>query len=280
MHTGWGPQRHATPPGCPGQEIEDVIFGVVGRGGVLVAVVGGGWPPAFGAWQPSDWTALAAGVTAITAVVAGTIALLQLRHARALRREQAQPYVAAFMEPTEADPHLVDLVLRNFGTTVARDVRITAVPPLRRTGRRGDDPEDVWLPEHIPALVPGQEWRTLWDSSAERAGSDLPDRHDVTISYRDSHNRTLPDTPSALDWAAYRGRRWLGTYGIHHAAKALREIDKTTKKWTDTRGNLAVRARDGDAADERERASFAAFIAQGDTAPEQAGPPPDPGSPT
>lgn len=223
-------------------------------GGVLLVVAaGGGWPPDFAAWQPTDWTALAAGVTATTAVVAGTVALLQLRHARALRREQAQPYVVAYMDTWGPDPRFVDIVIRNFGSTLARDVRITMTPSPQQA-IAGEDPEDVWLPDSIPALVPGQEWRTLWGFAPSRVDSDLPARHDVLIDYNDSHGRPLPSTPSVLDWAAHQGRQFVTTYGLHEAAKALREINQTTQKWTNSpRGGLAVFSRNGDAVDERER---------------------------
>jgi len=236
----------------------------------------GGWPPDLSAWQPTDWTALAACVTALIAVVAGTIALLQLRHARALRREQAQPYVVAYMQEAASHPQIVDLVVRNFGTTMAKDVKIAVTPPLLRSGK-GTGSAPVWLPDCISALVPGQEWRTLWDFHPERARTDLPDRYEVKVSYTDSRGKAL-STPAVLDWGAYKGRSWVTTYGIHHAAKSLREIEETAKKWTDSGGHLAVRTRDGDAADERERADSAAFIAQGDTELEQPEPLPGPGA--
>jgi hypothetical protein len=44
------------------------------------------------------------------------------------------------------------------------------------------------------------------------------------------------------------------TYGAHHAAKALREIEKTTKRLTEgAAGGLSVVTRDGDARDDRLR---------------------------
>lgn len=247
---------------------------------MLLVAAGGRWPPDFAAWGPADWTALAGWVTATIALVASTIALLQLRHARRLRREQAQPYVVAYMEPMVGAPEFVELVVRNFGATIARDVRISATPALRRTVQ-GGDPEDVWLPEYIPALVPSQEWRTLWDFSPERTSAALPDRHEVVVSYQDSKNKKLPDTPSVLDWGAYRGRSWIERRGLHDAAEALREIAKITKKWNNSiHGGLKVYVRDGDAADQRQRA-FAESLQQrpdrqnvqpGTGPPEPAGP--------
>ncbi|MGI8691799.1 MAG: hypothetical protein ACR2JK_02715 [Geodermatophilaceae bacterium] len=215
---------------------------------LLAVAVGLGW-----LLEPAEWTALAALVTAATAVVAATIALLQLRHAQALRLELAQPYVVAYMDSWPNDQRFVDIVVRNFGSTIAKDVRIVVTPAARRSVP-GTEPEDVWLPECIRVLVPGQEWRTSWDFAPERAETDLPDRHEAVIRYRDSQDKLLPATPSVLDWGAHKGRQWVTTYGLHDAAKALREINKTTEKWTNSiRGGIAVFVRDGDAADDLER---------------------------
>ena len=217
---------------------------------MTVAVVAGALAatrPDFVAWRPEDWSALAAWVTAIVAVVAGTVAWRQLSEARRLRVEQAQPYVAVYMDRTPGHDHFIDLVVRNFGTTVARDIRLQITPQPRRAVQ-GNDPEDVWLPAGIPALVPGQEWRTWWDFSPQRFKTELPDRHDALVSYSDSQHKELPSTPSVLDWAAYRGRLFVSTYGAHDAAVALQEIGKTLGSWQENiHGGHAVFVGDGTA---------------------------------
>jgi hypothetical protein len=71
-----------------------------------------------------DWSALAESITAIVALSAGVIASRQLREARRLRLEQAQPYVVAYAEHTPAGPFTIDIVIRNFGTTAAYDIEV------------------------------------------------------------------------------------------------------------------------------------------------------------
>ncbi len=217
-----------------------------------------GWVD-FGAWDPEDWSALAAWVTAGVALAAGMVAARQLGEARRLRLEQAQPYVAVYMESSAAEPHFIDLVMKNFGTTAATDVRLKVVPALQRTVQ-GGAPEDVWLPECIPVLVPGQEWRTWWDFGPERAETDLPQRYEASVSYKDAHHRALPTTPAVLDWGAYLGRRWVSVYTMHDAAKALREMSKTLRKWQESpSGGLAVFTRDGDEKDQQKRERYEAW---------------------
>src|SRR5262245_14565535 len=73
---------------------------------------------------PEDWTAAAAWVTAFVAIAAAVVGLGQLAEARRVRLEQSQPYVVIFMEPSRAGTYFIDLVVRNFGTTAAYDVRV------------------------------------------------------------------------------------------------------------------------------------------------------------
>lgn len=87
-------------------------------------------------WPAEYWSALGSWVTATIAVLAGGVAIKQLREARSLRRQQAQPYVAVLMERNAAeDPELMDLVVRNFGTAAATDVVLKIDPPPAAGGR-------------------------------------------------------------------------------------------------------------------------------------------------
>jgi hypothetical protein len=197
--------------------------------------------------------------------IAGAVAVGQLGEARRLRVEQAQPYVVAFMEPSGAGRFFVDLVVRNFGTTAAHDVRLTIDPaPCRRRGPW----QPVWLPESIPVLVPGQEWRTFWDSG-RRWELDLPDRHEAVVAFKDSQGKELAPLRSVLDWSAHKDQTNLEVFGAHHAANALRDINKTIAKWHESGyAGLAVTAWDGDAATERRRQRLEADETESDQTPE------------
>jgi hypothetical protein len=204
------------------------------------------------AWTASEWSAVASSVTALAVVIASFFGLRQVREVRRLREEQAQPYVVVYMEPSAASPQIVDLVVRNFGATVAYNVQVKMTPPPRRTVPRGE--EDLRLFDSLPNLVPGQEWRTLWDFAPSRAGSDLPDRYECVVSYEDLKGRSLPHFRYVLDWSVHRGREFVTTYTLHDAAKALREINSKLSRWQEaTGGGLKVWVRDGDAKDEQLR---------------------------
>jgi hypothetical protein len=179
----------------------------------------------------------------------------QTRLAIALAEEEARPYVMVFMEPSrEGSPEVVDLVVKNFGKTAAQDVRIVVEPPLQRSIGENNQPEDVWLPSVIPTLVPGQEWRTLFDMGMHRFNSALPETYRVRIETKDSQGRSLPVHEAVLDWSQYQGKMYTTVRTMHDAATALREIEKHVKGWREGAGSgLRVFVRDGDARDARRR---------------------------
>jgi len=201
------------------------------------------------AGDAQPWTdvvsAIGAGVAAVAAVATVVVAIVaalyakrqlgglrdqlavasaQLDEARTLRREQAQPYVVVSAVNNRVTPHVSEVVIQNLGTTGARDVRISCSPPLVRTDQRGGA-QEVRLPEVIPFMAPGQEWRTFWDHGVERARDiyDLPDRYEVTVTYRDSFGEPHR-TPSVLDWGVFRHRMWTTEKTVHHATKELEQI--------------------------------------------------------
>lgn len=231
--------------------------------GCAAAGAAGGTLVAATPWTAAGWAAAAAWVTALIAGAAAWVGLRQLAETRQtreqtelLRREQVQPHVAVYMEPSPVDQVFIQLVVKNFGPTAAFDVTLSITPVLRRTSQNGPD-EDLWLPESIPSLAPGQRWETFWDDSRERMTSTLPQRHDVEIEFRDSQGTRLHAT-AVLDWTQYQGRSWIETYSVHHVAKALRELSKTVRKWNEhpSRGGLAVWTRSGDERDATERAKY------------------------
>src|SRR5690348_13418530 len=104
-------------------------------------------------WSADAWAAGAGWTTAAVAVAAGTIAVRPLAEARRLQIEQAQPYVVAYMESNPSvDQRYIDLVIRNLGTTAAKDVTVTITPLPQRSGPDGF--ESVAFPKAIPTLVP------------------------------------------------------------------------------------------------------------------------------
>lgn len=212
----------------------------------------------------TDWvSAIAAGLTFVVALVAAVIALRQLTQARELEREKAQPYVVAFMEESPLGPEAMDLVVRNYGQTAAREVRMTFEPKLYRAYRN----EDVYLPEVIPILAPGQEWRTLLDFSRARfARTDLSQRYEGTVRYLGLDNEAR-ESKAIIDWATYKEKTWAQYHGLNELAKAGIGVLDEMKKWTEgINDGVSVFVRSGHRKD-AEREKFFREMSEQDEAP-------------
>jgi hypothetical protein len=151
-----------------------------------------------------------------------------------------------------ASSTVFDLVIKNFGRTPATNVRVQIKPAL---GRAAYGDELVELPRAIPTLVPGQEWRTFWDTQMARKDSSLPNSYAVEVRFSDASGRPDFCLPFELDWHASTHRDVVDVSSFHDAAKALQEI-RTILKNAMPQGALNVLGRDGDARDEHERARF------------------------
>lgn len=202
-------------------------------------------------WLASIATVLAAVVAVVAIIAAWVAADKQLKAADAARdqaekldRDRSQPSVVMFMEPSVASIALLDIVIKNYGLTPARDVRVTIEPwPEMARGHGSSTKTPISIPEVIPMLAPGQEWRTMWDNGLVRKKTDLPELHTGTVTYTGIDDETL-STPSSMDWSIYMKRRTVTLYTIHDVAKSLREFSDVVKKVE--RKGLEVVARNGD----------------------------------
>jgi hypothetical protein len=202
-------------------------------------------------WSPDVWTALGTCVAAGTALAAVLAALVigrrQLGEAQTLRREQAQPYIAVFIEETGTGIHQYNLVVKNFGATAAKDVRVSITPPPRSANLRNSHAEHYFkIPEVISVLVPGQEWSTYWDwSGALDKATDLPRRYDAEVSFRDSRGKEVDTYQFVLDWEPLIARGGPTRYGIHQVADSLQDISTAIRGVTIGRTSIPVETFDG-----------------------------------
>jgi hypothetical protein len=139
------------------------------------------------------WLAIAVWIAVLLGVATLIYAHRQIKQGRELRLEETRPHVAMFMEPHASDWHLIELVVRNFGETAAHDVQFTFINPPTVAQYESEQSgrvhiTELTLPETIPVLAPGQEWRTVWDSQPSRAqlGSSIDWRFTGTIKYFDA----------------------------------------------------------------------------------------------
>lgn len=204
------------------------------------------------ALDSAGWSAIAEWVLVGLAAAAGFIAFRQLAETARTRREQAQPYVAVYIAETEGSRSAFDFVVRNFGATAAYNVRLYVTPAPEMAGGPGGS-HPIELPEVIPVLVPGQEWRTFWDTDFARvqSGKLRDSRHEARVTFEASPaGRRRFELKYILDWGPIVRRDVLTVRGVHDAAEALRGIHGLLKGWHEPGAGLRVVARDGDRRDE------------------------------
>lgn len=217
-------------------------------------------------WTAETWTALGTWATVFVAGVAAYAGLRQYRasvqastkaleHAKLIADEEARPYVVASLEHSKAATSFIDLVVRNYGKTAAFEIELVADPALVRSAPHGGLTEAVEVPRTLGVLAPGQEWRTYFDRTFTRDELQLPRRYSIVLRAKDARDEAIPEVTQPLDWTPLIDSGGLEVYGMHDAAKALREMRKTLDKFAEGAGNKGVRvySRNGDEKDQRER---------------------------
>ncbi|MDL9935478.1 hypothetical protein QSJ18_01840 [Gordonia sp. ABSL1-1] len=156
----------------------------------------------------------------------------QAEDAQKLRELQARPNVVMFQEPMEGDWQFLEIVVKNFGRTPAFDVRIRldSLPEVS-PDYEGAATSRVSIPETIPILAPGQEWRALWDHAPNHIDAEgIENRHEGTITYTDVGRSQHYETPVLLDFNLLLGTTRVERKTIHDVAKTLdAQLKKTNE---------------------------------------------------
>lgn len=186
-------------------------------------------------------SAVAACVQTGILVVAASIAFWQVLEARRIRKEQAQPYVVVSLETDPSSPHLIYLVVKNLGKTVARNIKIkfqpTIVSSLDREGSAPRITDWVAINEAIPTLAPNQSMRTLIDSAFNRFADDAPpamkEKVLATVTYFGDRKADRPyKYEYDLDFKVFYGAHYVGRKNLDHLVKAMEGINASVKAWT------------------------------------------------
>ena len=136
-------------------------------------------------------------------------------------------------------------MVKNFGSTTARDITVTSDIPMRRAWGNVSNPEKLLLFDILPVLVPGQEWRTLFDWGPSRFQAELDEKYSLTVVSSDSSGKPLADETFVLDWNTFKPTKNIGVKTIHDVGKSMEKIEKTLGNWTEGQRGLSVVSRDG-----------------------------------
>lgn len=204
-------------------------------------------------FAPEVWSAIGTWVTAVIAIVAAAFAWSQVKVARETREEQAQPNVVLYTEPNEADWHILEIVIKNFGSTPAYNVRIAITPALQATPNLYSDDKivEVPVPSRIPILVPGQAFKTIWDVATERHDhmldlqrklgkaqislldyyNQIPERrHTAKVTYTDIKRVKIYETEAELNFDMLDGTTQIDVNTVHNLTKEVEKLRKEMAK--------------------------------------------------
>lgn len=150
------------------------------------------------------------------------------------------------MTPSPVANFIIELVVENIGSTLARDVSFKFNPSLQSSLNDSELEESFLVRQGIPTMAPGMRLARIFDSAIQRQeAGDLPWRFNVEVQFSDYRGKGQDPLRYVLDLEPYRSGTFLEERGIHHAAKALEEIRNVFK--TSTRGQrLRVSVHDED----------------------------------
>lgn len=182
----------------------------------------------------TDWmTAIGTDGTGLIAIGAAIPAYRAVKESRRLREDQARPFVVVSLEPSGVTRKFLDLVVRNHGNTVARDVKFSFDKPLRSTNDEFGYPiaKVKFLQDGITIFAPRAEYRVMFDSiparhQANTRGADLPDSYAVTVQYKNRNGDALPAEEYILDSALSRGAPYAQEYNLHDLVNEMKELRK------------------------------------------------------
>lgn len=184
------------------------------------------------------------GLQLLVLIAAAFFGRRQLNEAKELREAQTRPFVV--IDLGSSAHSLFDLVVKNIGPTLAREVRFEFDPPIRSTDDDLDPNKIKMFREGISTLAPGKEIRTLFEKGPDRHESDLPDTYEVTVSYTDQSGKRSYEEKVDLDFGLYWDRLTVSRRDVHDLYKQLETIAKEIGKWRPNlgRGLLAVTTAD------------------------------------
>lgn len=144
-----------------------------------------------------------AAVSTLMAIATAIVAVLALRQTARDSADRSRPMVLAEFRRAVNSDRTVDLVIRNAGASMARDVHVTfdPVPVIPDDG--GPYVTSVLLRRYerpVSVLTPGQELSNIWWSGREGDGTKLvnaeptPDTVTIGITYRGDRGKAYSES--------------------------------------------------------------------------------------
>jgi len=140
------------------------------------------------------------------------------------RDQETAPYVVIYFE-VSPQTHLIYLVIKNIGKTIANNIKLVFEPPLRSTHAAFQMHELALMKDGISSMPPGYEIRTVFDSAITYFGSpDLPVLFKVNVSYSGGLRQDERVYPQTLDLQMLKGLVLAHEKGIDEVVAILDKL--------------------------------------------------------
>lgn len=169
------------------------------------------------------WMMFGVWVQAVAVGGAALVAARQLRLSGKVRKEEARAYVVIYLDSQPDLREYPEIVISNLGRTIATTVKFEFSPELR-SETVPDLAQVGMFATGIPAIVPGQQIRTLFDFVPNRP-ADWEDRYEVVVRFVDAFGDSQAET-SVLDVNVLRKSHWIERKGLHALNDHLGKIEK------------------------------------------------------
>ncbi len=168
-----------------------------------------------------------------------------LQEMKAARDQEVAPYVLAYFDLPFSE-HVIHLVIKNVGKTVATNVRIEFEPKL--IGIREEDFSTLPLiKDGIPSLPPGGEIKTFFDTAMSMFGDQnkRPLTYRAKIRYFGGLNEGERMSEQTLDLSVYKGLSSISRHGMHELVERVEKVARYTENISKELTELTEMVSDG-----------------------------------
>ncbi|UCM88903.1 COG1361 family protein [Streptomyces marincola] len=176
------------------------------------------------------WLAAAAGAAGAGAAwFAAANGVRTLRQTRRDSISKSRPMVAAEFRDARPSPSTLYLVIRNYGPSVAKNIKITFAPEIIETSSESlASYIRARYSKKIPTLTPGAELKNIYYVGESRDGvfvnsEPMPEQVVVTISYESADSKQVYTDAYDLDVEVMKGETWSSSsLSMENQAKEVR----------------------------------------------------------
>jgi hypothetical protein len=161
------------------------------------------------------------------------------------RDQEVAPYIVAYFDLPFSE-HVIYLVIKNVGKTLATKVRVEFEPKL--IGSQEEDFSTLPLiKDGIGSLPPESEIRTFFDTTMSVFGDQnkRPLTYRAKIRYFGGIKESERISEQILDLSAHKGLSWISRHGIHELVDRVERVARHTENISNELPKLAEMASKG-----------------------------------